>query len=305
MNAEVSKAEPPRSRSRVRYNAAMKTLRRAHMYVGLCLMPFVLLYGVTAFLFNHPDWFSDRSVRLIHESDAAGTPLATFPTAGALAERVVEAINRDNPGAVKLSKARPPFYSRDLALTGKTAGSEQVVFVDLEGRVGTIRSAPLPKEVRKPSWSRNSPDLEPAPAEAARGAVAAIMTRWGSPPDEVKVRTPPELVFAAESDGEVWRVAYNLQTQALTVRPLAPDLSTRRFLTSMHLACRYPSQVDARWVWALIVDAMAAGMVFWGVSGLLMWWQMKSLRRVGFLVTAAGLIATAFLAFGMHEMIGR
>ena len=35
------------SRARLRYNAAMKIVRRSHMYAGLFLLPFVLLYDVT------------------------------------------------------------------------------------------------------------------------------------------------------------------------------------------------------------------------------------------------------------------
>ena len=33
------------------------------MYAGLFLLPWVLLYGVTAFLFNHPDAFAPRSAQ--------------------------------------------------------------------------------------------------------------------------------------------------------------------------------------------------------------------------------------------------
>lgn len=303
MMTESPPERASRPRSRVRYNAAMKILRRAHMYAGLSLTPFVLLYGASAFLFNHPDWFSDRSVRLITAGDVAGTPLGSFPTAEALASRVVEALNAESSSRIRLSSAQTPAYSRDLALTARTAGAEQLVFVELEGRVGTVRSAPASK-VEEPGWSREV-HLGQPPAATARDAVASILAKWGRPPSEVKVRTAPELIFAAEDDHGAWRVAYNLQTQALTVRPLGSDLSTRRFLTGLHLACRYPSQLDVRWVWALIVDVMAAGMVFWGVSGMLMWWQMKSLRRLGALIVAISLAATVLIAVGMHGVLAR
>jgi hypothetical protein len=310
MNPETGQAEvprtSPRSRSRVRYNAAMKSLRRFHMYAGLALVPFVILYGATAFLFNHPDWFSDRSVRPITAEDAAGTLLESFPPAEELAARVIEALNRDRGTSrpVVLSRARAPSYSRDLALTARSADTEEIIFVELEGRVGTVRSAPIPGPASAPPWARDPLHLDANPAEAARDAVASIMARWGQTPDEVRIRNAPDLILATESDGATWRVAYNLQTGALTVRPWGPDLSTRRFLTGMHLACRYPSRIDVRWAWALMVDAMAVAMVFWGASGLLMWWQMKSLRRFGSLVLAASLVLSVMAAIGMHGMLG-
>lgn len=299
-----ARAARPSSRTRVRYNAAMKQVRRVHMYAGLFLVPFVLLYGVTGFLFNHPDWFSDRSVRLITAQDAAGTPLGSFPTASALSAQVVAGLNQGSPSVVALSPVQAPFYSRDLALTAKAPGTEQVIFVELAGRTGTVRSAPAATPVRQPAWAQSRVRLAPAPAEAARTAVASIMTNWGMRPVEVKVRTPPDLVFAVESQGSTWRAAYNLQTEALTVRPWGPGLSTRRFLTAMHLACRYPSQVGVASFWALVVDLMALAMVFWGLSGLLMWWQMKSLRRLGSIVLAASLIGSALVAIGMHRILG-
>ena len=301
------RAARPSSRARVRYNAGMKYVRRAHMYAGLFLVPFVLLYGLTAFLFNHPDWFSDRSVRLITAEDAAGTSLGSFPTAGELSAQVIQALNQGGTPRVSLSTAQVPAYSRDLALTatGAGAGTEQIIFLELAGRTGTVRSAPASKPVSQPAWARESVPLDSPPAEAARTAVAAILTKWGERPDEVKVRTPPELIFAVESEGRTWRTTYNLQTEGLTVRPWGPDLSTRRFLTAMHLACRYPSQINVQWFWAAVVDIMAVAMVFWGFSGLFMWWQMKSLRRLGSIVLAASLIGSVLVAIGMHGVIGR
>jgi len=275
------------------------------MYSGLSLVPFVILYGVTAFLFNHPDWFSDRSVRLITAKDVAGTPLATFPSPETLAAQVVSALNGQTRFPVKLSQVQTPAYSRDLALTAQTPGAEQVIFLELEGRVGTVRSAPVEKSPRKPAWGRQAAYLDHAPALMAKDAVASIMAKWGDQPKEVKIRTAPELVFAAESEGRLWRVAYNLQTQGVTASPWGPTLSTRRFLTGLHLACRYPSQLDARWFWAVIVDAMAATMVFWGMSGLLMWWQMKSLRRLGIVVILLSLLVSLAIAVGMHGILAR
>ena len=90
------------------------------------------------------------------------------------------------------------------------------------------------------------------------------------------------------------RVAYNIQLERLSVRPVddsAGRLSNRRFLTGLHLASGYPSHLGARWLWAVAVDIMAAAMVVWGCSGLLMWWQMKSLRRWGAVALAAASVS--------------
>ena len=78
---------------------------------------------------------------------------------------------------------------------------------------------------------------------------------------------------------------------------------SRRFLLRLHLAHGYLSKFDARWAWAVVVDQLFASMVGWGFTGLLMWWQMKNVRRVSALVLAASLVASAAMTIGMHQVL--
>ena len=48
---------------------------------------------------------------------------------------------------------------------------------------------------------------------------------------------------------------------------------------------------------------MALVMVFWGLSGVLMWWQIKATRRVGAVVLLVSLLAAAAAGVGMHEVL--
>ncbi len=86
----TSRAMP---RARIRYNAALKLVRRAHLFAGLFMTPWLFLYGVTGFLFNNPEAFPDREVRTAGRAEVVGTALADFPTAPELADRVVAALN--------------------------------------------------------------------------------------------------------------------------------------------------------------------------------------------------------------------
>jgi hypothetical protein len=58
-----------------------------------------------------------------------------------------------------------------------------------------------------------------------------------------------------------------------------------------------------RWLWAIGVDAMFVSMVFWGFSGLFMWWQLKAVRRLGAIVAAAGILVAALLALAMYPVL--
>tara|TARA_Y100000589_G_scaffold294654_1_gene300497 strand:- start:1892 stop:2071 length:180 start_codon:yes stop_codon:yes gene_type:complete len=55
--------------------------------------------------------------------------------------------------------------------------------------------------------------------------------------------------------------------------------------------------------WAVIVDVMGALMIFWGLSGIFMWWQMKPTRRLGMISVIAGLALSIALGYGMLQLI--
>ena len=97
--------------------------------------------------------------------------------------------------------------------------------------------------------------------------------------------TTPHTAIAGKSAGEEER----------------QELSARRFLLRLHTAHGYPGEANARWYWAVVVDAMAFVMVFWGLTGLVMWWQIKATRRAGAVVLTLSAVAATALGFAMHS----
>src|SRR5262245_55532758 len=83
---------------------AMPAVRRLHLYLGLSLLPWAVLYGVTGFLFNHPTAFADAPTASFGRSELSGTPMENPPTPAEVAARVVAALNArtDPPEAYSL-----------------------------------------------------------------------------------------------------------------------------------------------------------------------------------------------------------
>jgi hypothetical protein len=317
----------------------MHWVRRAHLYLGLFLFPWAVLYGVTAFLFNHPAAFSDQAMAGFGADELRGTPMESPPTPAEVAGQVVASLN-DRAGAARYELVRPEAarYTRDFAFaTVKADDGEQVsLLFDVVGNGGTVRAQARPPQEKPPGpapfavggrgeprgkgKSRGAPTRErPADGglrlteplhERVKAAVPAVLERTGFATGEVTVTSVPDLSFRM-ADGEAeWVVTYNAMTGTVAGQraETAPreTLSVRRFLLRLHLAHGYPSAVGARWFWAVVVDAMAFVMVFWGVSGLLMWWQIKATRRPGALtlgVSAA--VATALTAAMYQVMTGQ
>jgi hypothetical protein len=303
----ASSATGTRSRARVRYNAALKLVRRAHMFAGLFLTPWVFLYGITGFLFNHPYAFPDVDLRHAGREDVASTALGGFPTAPELSVRLVEALNADagTPQSRLVDRDRE-VYSRAIVVAATGGGYEHSVRLDPDSGEAFIRSTVREEPDAPPSpFAKVNVAADPPLRKLPSGALE-LLAKLGIEAQSAAMRNPPDLLCTVERDGRHWRLTYNLQSGELRARPAdAPSsrLATRQFLTGLHLAYKYPSRWDVRWLWAVAVDAMSVTMVFWGVSGLLMWWQMKKLRSWGLAVIVLSLVAAAAIAAGMHTVL--
>ena len=185
-------------RRRVRYNAAMKWARRAHMYAGLFLAPWVFLYGVSAFLFNHPDAFSDREVRSAPLSESGAPAIEGMPDAETIAARVVAALDaRAGGGGDRYRLASPAgaTLSRPLTITATGPGREHAIRYDLDSGTAVVRSSSTRGE-----GARGAPDgevvhLDDPPRERLARGATALLGRLGIAADSAVIRNPPDLIF--------------------------------------------------------------------------------------------------------------
>ena len=320
----------------------MRWLRRLHLYCGLCFLPWVLLYAITAILFNHPGLFSDAPMVMFDRESARDTSLEPPLDPNAMAEEVIAALNRlQNPTPLfELDRSRSARFNREFAFA--TVASDEYainVLVDVANGGGTIRvapklhvvpSAPAPFAVtpgaRKPLAKSTPAEIKDAGREAdiaasavvaglmldhpfherMKSAIPNLLERNGIPAGVVTVTSVPDLVFNMRAEGKEWSVTYSPMTGAVAGRPpefASEPVSIRRFLLRLHTAHGYAGSAGAKWWWALIVDAMAAVLIFWCASGLIMWWQIKSTRLVGLALLILSSIAAGVVALGMYPVV--
>jgi hypothetical protein len=91
------------------------------------------------------------------------------------------------------------------------------------------------------------------------------------------------------------RLTYLPSTRALTIERLPHR--TNIMLERFHRRRGYATGYALDTTWAVTVDLVIAGMIYWVLSGLWMWWEMKVTRAAGALalVTGAGLFALFIL----------
>jgi hypothetical protein len=64
-----------------------------------------------------------------------------------------------------------------------------------------------------------------------------------------------------------------------------------QFLTGMHGRGGFQNESILVTSWSVIVDLVQIGILLWIASGLIMWWELRSLRRWGFVAGVAGILS--------------
>lgn len=306
----------------------MQWVRRLHLYLGLSLFPWAILYGVTAFLFNHPTAFPDAPTVHFGPAAYASTPLEDLPTPSEQATAVVTALNAQARPAARyaVGPGIAEYAGRGFLFATARAGDRTFsLLYEVRTGTGTVRETtvpvpvapePAPFAVRRGTAPRAANevtegglDVPGSVAERFRDSGPTVLERCGFPRAEVTVTSTPDLSFPIVAGGVTWAATYNplhgtLGGVPAGSEPVKPGGSSRRFLLRLHTAHGYPGAVNARWFWAALVDVMAFAMAFWGVSGLLMWWQLKATRRTGAVVLALSAAAAAALAVAMSDVLG-
>ncbi len=282
-------------------------VRRMHLFLGLFLLPWALLYGVSGFLFNHPTAFPDQATRTFVPDDVGGTPLERLPRPAELAEEVVTALH-EKGGSYRVVRPDDAAYSRSrVTVQARGKGVEHTVLIDLADGTGVVRSKRSMDDQPVPFAARSGVRTATSLPELLGNGTPVVLRKLGLDADDaIPPGTLPDLTFFMEADGRVWKVIYQPGRGSVSGKPadgLEEGLGTRRFLTQLHLAREYPTAGGVRWLWALFVDALAFVMVFWAVSGLFMWWQIKALRGWGGVVLAFSVTVATFIALGMYRAL--
>lgn len=95
------------------------------------------------------------------------------------------------------------------------------------------------------------------------------------------------LTFVRDSPLKQARITYFRTKQRVTIE--RQQFKAGRFMESFHRG-GFGSQFMANHIWGVLVDALVIGMLFWVLSGLYMWWELKPTRKWGFLSLGVGAI---------------
>jgi hypothetical protein len=246
------------------------------------MLPFVLVYGLSAFFFNHP-------------GGAAAITVLPRPTnrieadATALAAMVATALGVPADG---VTDAR---LEGEWTFEFETDGMRRRLALPIDDAPPTLRHVPSTTARTERVPASVFASLNDAALAAARRALANA----GLPDADLRRTGAPTLRYATAEH----TTSVSLDRGQATQRSAAAfDLA--RLLMRLHTAHGHGDHW-ARFAWATVVDLMAASMVLWAGSGLVMWWQRRSHRRAGLLVLVVSVTSAVTIAVSMAGLFRR
>lgn len=320
-------------------------IRRIHLFSGLFMLPWVLLYGFTALLFNHPTYMADSKTE-IENFSLSNEQEELLPSATILAQQAVATANEkllseNSPQTLELAEHPNAIFTRQAFGSVENDDRSVGVILNLNNGKGYLRNRSKdPVDKANESEDKTEEAAPPTvdeglklaidadPSGQFKSAVDDLLEPYDVDSEKISLRSLPNLEFDAVVDGKPVRLRLTQQSSRnrrgggrpspsagetdvektkpqykseLTVVGQNPrEMSARSFLLRLHMAHGYGVQTNSRWFWAVAVDLMFASMCFWGLSGVVMWWQIKRTRKIGFLLLIASAIVATWLAIGMH-----
>lgn len=293
----------PRGRSGSRLRILV---RRIHMYLGLFLLPWVLLYGVTGAMFNHQELFPQVTIQPVAHDVTADSAMKDFPTAAALAQQVVDSLQQSaGDSEVVLAADHGAEFTNGIMYEVSESGSRHVVHIDPVSRSSKIVTHPENEERLEPLLPQvRNISLQPDPLDLARESASQILAGAGI--ESAQNPRPfgwTKLNFMARVDGQFARITYVLKDGHVDVtRHTGEDgMTLRHFLLRLHTSHGQPPHWNGRMFWSLAVDTMAVAMVCWALTGLFMWWQIKRTRAAGGVVIVLSIITAALMYVSVYD----
>lgn len=285
--------------SLARRTTILRWIRRLHLYCGLAMLPWVLLYAVSGFLFNHPAISSKPGVHRFTKEQLPPSILAPMPDPAAAAAAMTEQLRQHATEATIEPRAEPaPSYSGSLSARGTQQDQQLSVFLSLKTGNGSVRLTPVePEPVPDALASLEEISVDSLDPAVFEGIARALAQQHVGEPTELTLSRAPKLRFGLTIDDEPWILTFDPKARTLEYEraDVEPEVRLARVLARLHMTHVYPASFGVPWIHALVVDLTIICLVLWCMTGLVMWWQLRRLRRIGWVVMLSGLVASVWL----------
>lgn len=282
----------------------VRFVRKVHLYSGLLLLPWLMFFGASGILFNHPNLGEEvRAHPVTPEALAAHGVFAW--DAHAVATRVVERLNAERAAGAPfaLDPARPSDLEGVALLNADEQDGRTSLLLDMtKGRGVLVTRTARQRAGDGTTFAPRSLDIGELSTHALAEKLAALPQAQGlgtAGPLRAHERIAPGLrMRVLDAHGVAWNLRYETGAGVLHGRraDAPPKLGVAQIFAKLHMTHHFPTRLGARFAWALFADLLGLAMLLWAISGVIMWWQLAGTRRAGLvgLAVAFGVAGAVF-----------
>ena len=264
------------------------------------MIPFVLVFGLSGLFFNHTSWMNEKESTVI-ETEGILDLLGHYPSAEGLAAELLAVVtDRESWTDPRTADVR---WSGPSILRTRVDRTDHRLEVDPNAGRALLLTMP-DFALAPPIASGQDDSLIVTDSAALVESFDAWLVTRGLEHDASRVQRGAELLVDVEVDGQSLRVELDPSLGSYRVYDLeARRFSTRDFVENLHVIHRYPlSKSSPEWAWVLLADALAALMIVWSLSGVIMWVRMPRLLWTGGALIAGSVLIFAVLAYLLRDL---
>lgn len=310
MSDDAATTRKVSQRPRRLWTRVMILVRRVHLYSGLFLLPWVFLFGVTGAMFNHQGLFPQARIQPVPSTALESTSLGELLSESQLADEVVAALQKQYPNqTIQRLADRPAEYTGDMLFETWANGERHVAHINPVSQTAYVASHPGDDHKPKPVLDNvKNISISPAPMQPAQSAATEVFKAAGvENTNNAKPIGWTKLNFLVSVDGQPARLTYVLKDGHVDVTTFDgnPGFSPRQFFLRLHTTHVMSPYWNGRTIWVIAADVLAAAMVVWGLSGIVMWWQIKRTRLIGAAVVAASIATAVWMYLSVGDFYAR
>lgn len=276
--------------------------RKIHMYAGLIMIPYLLFFGISGFIFNHPTFLSNRTSSSFNMDNKKGWQ-ALFPDIQILARSLTDSLRAR--GVIKEGRVANLQYDQSMIIRKKTDQGDYRMEIDVPS--SNARLLVLPDFVDHSRLPGGQVMLDKATVahDQILEVSNKVLNEHGAKSGHTRIQRFPRLMFDIKNKTQNYRVTYNLSNGNYRLQ----DLNKRRFkvsyfFTNLHEQHGYPpGRFSIKTLSTFLADCFAILLIIWGITGLYMWYKFKRYHAIGAVLLSIAIVG-AFLIIMLQTDLG-
>lgn len=276
-----------------------RLIRRAHLFTGLFLAPWVLVFGVSALVIHNRPSFSGWPKRVDVPMTATESILAKLPSPEAVARQAIAGMNT-NQGNFQLSGEPPRFEGAlSVPLNWGADGGKGVLPAD---RTPATISRYKPTTPPRRFPAATTPAFDRDAIDKLRDELQAVFLKADPTITKAGPLALPQVRFVVTEGDNDYVALCDLTSGNVTLTATGPSLTD--LLPKLHMTHKYVPGPWYRDTWLVFANLVGFAMCFWVLTGLAMWWRMGVARRSGLAILMLTSTLLVVVTMGMSRIVG-